>query len=72
MRWLCWLLLLLLCLGGIGLYLGWFSFSKTSNDIDNGKTNISVSVDKNKIKAVARELKEKVKEEIKELKTHTK
>jgi hypothetical protein len=70
------LLLLLLCLGGIGLYRGWFSFSKTSNDKDNEKININVSVDKNKIKADAKEVKEKittkVSQEVKELETNTK
>jgi hypothetical protein len=71
MRWLRWLLLLLLCLGGIGLYRGWFSFTKTSNDKDN-KVNVGVTLDKSKIKADAKEVKEKVKEEIKELEIHTK
>jgi hypothetical protein len=76
MRWLHWLLLLLLCLGGIGLYRGWFSFTKTSNDTDNNKINISVSVDKNKFEADAEKAKDKIPEkiaqEIKEIKSHAK
>lgn len=65
------LLFLLLCLGGIGLYRGWFSFTKTSNDRDN-KVNVGVTVDKKKIKEDAKEVKDKVKEEINELETRTK
>ena len=55
LRLLRWLPLLLICLAGIGLYRGWFSFTNTSNDKDNKKVNISVSVDENKIEADAEE-----------------
>jgi hypothetical protein len=72
MRRLRWLLLLLFCLGGIGLYRGWFSFTKTSNENDTDKINVGISVDKNKIKADAKNVKEKVKEEIKELEHNAK
>jgi hypothetical protein len=76
MRRLRWLLLLLLCLGGIGLYRGWFSFTKTNNDKDNEKIDISVSVDKSKIKADAKKVKEeisgKVSQEIKEFENREK
>ncbi len=76
LRLLRWLPLLLICLGGIGLYRGWFSFTNTSNDKDNKKINISVSVDENKIEADAEKAKEtiteKVAQEIKEIETHAK
>ena len=72
LRLLRWLPLLLICLAGIGLYRGWFSFTNTSNDKDNKKINISVSVDENKIEADAEEVKEEVAQEIKKLGTHTK
>ena len=76
LRLLRWLPLLLICLVGIGLYRGWFSFTNTSNDKDNKKINISVSVDEKKFEADAEKVKdkitEKVAQEIKELETHTK
>ena len=75
LRLLRWLPLLLICLAGIGLYRGWFSFTNTSNDKDNKKVNISVSVDENKIEADAEEVKEeyeKVAQEIEKLENHTK
>ena len=38
--------LLLFCLVGIGLCLGWFSFSTPSPDTENNKVNVNVSIDK--------------------------
>ena len=63
-----WLLILLLCLGAIGFYLGWFSLSSPKPDVDGNKVNVNVSVDKGKIKADVKKVKEKIKEEVKELK----
>ena len=72
LRLLRWLPFLLICLAGIGLYRGWFSFTNINNDKDSKKVNISVSVDENKIEADAKEMKEEVAQEIKKLETHTK
>jgi hypothetical protein len=57
-----WLSLLLVCLFGIGLCLGWFSFSSPSPDTANDKVNISVSVDKGKIKSDVAKAEKKITE----------
>ena len=62
-----WLLVLLVCLGGIGLYLGWFSLSSPSPNTDGNKVNIDVSVDKGKMKSNVKKAEEKIKEEVKEI-----
>ena len=59
--------LLSICLAGIGLYRGWFSLSNANTETDANKTNVNVSVDKDKMKSDVKKAKEKVKEEIKEL-----
>jgi hypothetical protein len=41
------LVLIVAVIACVGLYLGWFSFGSDSSD---GKTNITISVDKDKIK----------------------
>ena len=56
--------LLLVCLIGIGLYRGWFSFTSAGNDPDSQKINVSISVDKDKIKADAERAKEKISETV--------
>jgi hypothetical protein len=60
------LFVLLLCLVGIGLFRGWFSFSTPSRDAENNKVNVSVSVDANKVEADV----EKVEEEVREMVAH--
>jgi hypothetical protein len=40
---------LLICLLIVGLYLGWFSFTKAAPDPQTNKVNINVSVDKKKM-----------------------
>jgi hypothetical protein len=45
------LFVVLLCLGGIGLYRGWFSMSSPSHDTQTKKVNINVSVDTTKVEA---------------------
>ena len=40
-----WLFVLALCLGGIGLYRGWFSLSNTGHDPQSNRVNINLSVD---------------------------
>ncbi len=57
------LFVLLLCLVGIGLFRGWFSFSNPSRDAETHKVNVSVSVDANKVEADV----EKVEEEVSEM-----
>jgi len=61
---------LAICLAGVGLYRGWFSLPKATPDTEANnadKINVNVSVDKDKMKADVKNAKEKVKEEIKEL-----
>jgi hypothetical protein len=60
-------IVLLLCLLGIGLYRGWFTFSRSNSNADPNKVNASVSVDKGKIKADVKMAEEKIEEEVKEL-----
>jgi hypothetical protein len=53
----------LICLVGIGFWLGWFSFSSSpSPDTDSNKVNVNVSVDKGKIRSDVVKVEEKVKQ----------
>lgn len=61
------LIVVLVCLVGIGLYRGWFSLSRSSPDAAGDKVDVTVSVDKGKMKSDVKKAKEKVKEEVKEL-----
>jgi len=63
------LVVLLVCLVGVGLYRGWFNFSSSSRDTEGDKVdvNVNVSVDKGKMKADVKKAEEKVKEEVDEL-----
>jgi len=60
------LFVLLICLVGIGLYRGWFSLSNPSQDTENHKVNVSVSLDTNKLEADVKEVEDVVEEEIAE------
>lgn len=60
------LVLLVLCLVGVGLYRGWFSFSQPAQDPQNHKVNLSVSVDTQRLKADAELVKEKIAEKVAE------
>jgi hypothetical protein len=62
-----WLFVLLLCLAGIGLYRGWFSLSSPSSGTENNKINVSVSVDKNKLKDDVGKAEKKIAEEVEQL-----
>ena len=86
-----WLFVLLLCLGVIGFWRGWFSLSGPKPDVAGDKVNVNapadkdldaagkptanqrdkvnvvVSVDKGKIKADVKKVKEKIKEEVRVL-----
>ena len=57
---------LLICLVGIGFYRGWFSAS-SRHDTEGDKVNTTITVDKGKVKSDVKKAKEKVKEEVKEL-----
>jgi hypothetical protein len=46
------LLLLVVAAGGVGYWRGWFDFKKT--DTNEGKTNVGVTADKDKLKAQSR------------------
>ena len=59
------LIVLVICLVGIGIYRGWFSFSGPSGDAEKDK--MSVSVDKEKIREDVQKAKAKVGEEVKTL-----
>jgi len=58
------LIVLVICLVGIGIWRGWFSFSNTSGD--KQKDEINFSVDKGKMKEDVQKAKAKVAEEVKE------
>ena len=58
-RFLVVLALLVAVVLGLGFYLGWFGFS---TDSTNQKTNINITVDKDKIREDAEKAKEKVQE----------
>jgi hypothetical protein len=61
------LVVLLICLVGIGFYRGWFSLSSPNPDAGDDKVNINMTVDKGKMKSDVKKAEEKVKEEIKGL-----
>jgi major membrane immunogen (membrane-anchored lipoprotein) len=58
---------LLIGLVGIGFYRGWFNLSSSKPDADGDKVNVSVLVDKGKIKSDVKKVEGKVKDEIQEL-----
>jgi hypothetical protein len=66
------LVVLVICIIGIGIYRGWFSMSSSSPDTKGDRVNVNLSVDKGKVKADVKKAKEKVKGEIQELEGKTK
>jgi hypothetical protein len=62
---------LALCLIGIGLYRGWFSFSKPQPDAQANKVDIRVSVDKGKMNADLGKVEKKFNEETKQFESRT-
>lgn len=56
------LLLLLVLIGGIGIYRGWFSMSSDQGDPESRKSNVNLTVDRDKMDADADAVKEKVQE----------
>ena len=61
------LVVLLLCVVGIGFYRGWFGVSSPKPDTEGDKVNVNLSVDKGKMKSDASKVETKVKEEINKL-----
>ncbi len=58
MKWLIkFLVVLVLCVLGVGFVRGWFAVSKAP-DTESNKVNINLSVDKDKVKADAEKVKE--------------
>jgi len=53
------LVLLVAAVVGLGFYLGWFHFSKNSDD---QKTNVTITVDQDKIRQDEEKAKEKVRD----------
>jgi hypothetical protein len=67
-----WLLLLVVIVGAVGWYRGWFTLSNPQPDAKSDKVNISVSVDEGKVKADIERAKRKINEEAKQLQDRTK
>jgi hypothetical protein len=68
MRFIRWAVLLLIVLTVIGFYRGWFMVTESKPEPTNDKVNVTVSVDKDKMKSDVNRAKEKVKEEVREIK----
>lgn len=65
LSWIKSLAVLLICLIGVGFCLGWFSLSKPSTpDAEGNKVNVTVSVDKEKIKSDVKKVEQKIEERI--------
>ena len=56
------LIVLVICVAGIGLYRSWFTVSSHSPDAASQKVDINLSVDPDKMKADAETVKEKAEE----------
>lgn len=55
-------LLLVLCVVGLGFYRGWLALSSTSSDTGSNRVNINLTVDPDKVKADADSVKDKTME----------
>lgn len=56
------LLVLILCVVGIGFYRGWFAMSSNGADTGNGKVSINLTLDSDKAKQDAEKVKDKATE----------
>jgi hypothetical protein len=65
-------IVLLLCLVGIGFWRGWFSVSSPKPDTEGNKVNVNMSVDKGKIKSDIKKAERKVEKGVSELEGKTK
>ena len=62
MKKLCWTMIVLaLCVGGLGFYRGWFAIS-TSRPVEGHKVNVNLTVDQDKMKQDGEKVKEKTTE----------
>jgi hypothetical protein len=61
------LVVCVICLVGIGFYLGWFSLSRQNLDKAGNKVNVNLSVDKAKMKSDIKKVEGKVEGEINKL-----
>ena len=65
-------IVLLLCLVGIGFWRGWFSVSSPKPDTEGNKVNVNMSVGKGKIKSDIKKAERKVEKGVSELEGKTK
>jgi len=65
-------IVLLICLVGIGFWRGWFSVSSPKSDTEGDKVNVNMSVDKGKIKSDIKKVERKVEKGVSELEGKTK
>ena len=56
------LIVLVICVAGIGFYRSWFTVSRQSPDGESHKVDINVTVDPDKVKADAETVKDKAAE----------
>ncbi len=56
------LVVMVLCVVGIGFYRSWFAMTIPSSDTDSHKVNVGVTVDLDKVKADTETVKEKTTE----------
>lgn len=56
------LVVLVLCVVGIGFYRGWFTVATPSADTEGSKVDVSLTVDPDKVRADAETVKEEVAE----------
>jgi cell division protein FtsX len=56
------LVVLVLCVVGVGFYRGWFAMSSPTRDTESNKVNINLSMDGDKVKEDAETVKEKATE----------
>jgi hypothetical protein len=60
-----------ICVVGIGVYRGWFSFSKPQPEAQGGKVDISVTFDKGKANADLKRVEEKLGQKAQQLEDRT-
>ena len=56
------LVVLVLCVVGLGFYRGWFALSSPTHDTESNKVNINLSMDGDKVKEDAETVKDKTAE----------
>ena len=63
MKRICWsLIVLAVCVVGVGFYRGWFVLSSHSSDTGSHKIDVNLTVDQDKIKQDGEKVKDKTKE----------